>query len=697
MKKIKQLFVVLVSLGLLASLCLNWSRHQVEQANRSMETVMDYQALVRMADSEGLSRQSVFKKFKDAGVTTLAVSDRTIMDMAGEGLVTYYTGGELLRQKEIGGLSPSWQAIVSSPDFTYQAVYLADGTSRRTFDALIETLGARFDRDRFQKVSDTPRVYMLKAPTALNKNPFSQDQLGIQETPLILVPDELLAAKENGFMVAIRPNNFVKTTKDEEKAQQQLAVFFKEIDETGADVSLIIGSGRSMLGEPRYLKNVANALKKRHITLGMVEADVQLQFIKMDGLVPLSEVMDYDAARVYTIAEDEQRKMKVFDAFRRWSLADDERNIRVNYIRPFVTGLNGNTALETNLEYVSDVTRDVASHGYISGRAGVFAPYHSSRLFYVPMAFSVVAAWRLYFLLLGIVPQRHYGKLVLLGGLVLSAGYFTGSHALLFRQVTALLSAIIFPVLSMARMITLWDRRKGERTMKGLLAMTTVQLGYAVILSLIGASLLGAVLGDTRFLLEIDIYRGVKVTFMMPVLLTFLLFVKRHGLWNEGERLTAPLSRIRAFLNRPFTLSTLIVLLAFAIVAWVFIGRSGHTAGVPVPAFEEKLRYFLEETMYARPREKEFLIGHPAFYLTAWCVLRKLPTWAYGLFAVAATIGQASLVQTFCHMRTPIFMSYVRALDGYALGVILGVLAVVVFEGLYRAYGGYKKGRDARG
>lgn len=87
------------------------------------------------------------------------------------------------------------------------------------------------------------------------------------------------------------------------------------------------------------------------------------------------------------------------------SLADDERNIRVNYIRPFVTGLNGNTALETNLEYVSDVTRDVASHGYISGRAGVFAPYHSSRLFYVPMAFSVVAAWCLYFLLLGIVPN----------------------------------------------------------------------------------------------------------------------------------------------------------------------------------------------------------------------------------------------------------------------------------------------------
>ena len=72
-----------------------------------------------------------------------------------------------------------------------------------------------------------------------------------------------------------------------------------------AKIDLVDELGIKTAGEPRYLKNVANALKKRHITLGMVEADVQLQFIKMDGLVPLSEVMDYDAARVYTIAEDD--------------------------------------------------------------------------------------------------------------------------------------------------------------------------------------------------------------------------------------------------------------------------------------------------------------------------------------------------------------------------------------------------------
>lgn len=36
-----------------------------------------------------------------------------------------------------------------------------------------------------------------------------------------------------------------------------------------------------------------------------------------------------------------------------------------------------------------------------------------------------------------------------------------------------------------------------------------------------------------------------------------------------------------------------------------------------------------------------------------------------------------SLVQTFAHMRTPVIMSYIRAVDGYALGAVLGIIAVI--------------------
>ena len=66
------------------------------------------------------------------------------------------------------------------------------------------------------------------------------------------------------------------------------------------------------------------------------------------------------------------------------------------------------------------------------------------------------------------------------------------------------------------------------------------------------------------------------------------------------------------------------VVAALGAVAWVFVGRSGHTAGVPVPTSELMLRRFLENTMYARPREKEFIIGHPALMLYYLCILTQM-------------------------------------------------------------------------
>ena len=79
-----------------------------------------------------------------------------------------------------------------------------------------------------------------------------------------------------------------------------------------------------------------------------------------------------------------------------------------------------------------------------------------------------------------------------------------------------------------------------------------------------------------------------------------------------------------------------------------------------------------------RPREKEFMIGHPAFFVAVLAVYRCAPRWWQFVLTCAAVIGQGSLVQTFCHMRTPVVMSFVRALDGYSVGVVFGVIAVLV-------------------
>ena len=134
---------------------------------------------------------------------------------------------------------------------------------------------------------------------------------------------------------------------------------------------------------------------------------------------------------------------------------------------------------------------------------------------------------------------------------------------------------------------------------------------------------------------------------------------------------------LKNFFSTRITVKHVAFLGVLAFVAYIFVGRSGHTAGVPVPVLEIKMRLFLEQMMYARPREKEFMIGHPAFYLAAFAAYKQAPRLWQMLLVVGATIGQGSLVQTFAHMRTPVIMSYIRAVDGYALGAVLGIIAVI--------------------
>lgn len=699
MKTYQKLFLALVGLGLAASLCLNWQRIQVERANKTIETVMEYNSLVRMAQEEGVPKEQVFKEFRDRGVTTLTVFDTSLDKLAQKGSVNVLTGAQLLELARVQQLRPEWQAIVDKPDFLVDALYISAGTSERALKEVEEDIRLRFGKDRIVELHASPLILRFDGDTIISKNPIAGDERGVREMDLGPSTDELQDVAKNGFMVAIRPTNYCERyTAAAASEEEQINAFFRRLDDSGAKVSLIIGSGKQMLGNNKYLPLVARNLLQRHITLGMVEGVTQLQFVKLEGMTELAKLADYQVARTYVIADAEQRKMQVFDAFRRWSLADEERNIRVNYIKTFLTPRDNKTLLQTNLDYVDRVTKDVASKGFAKGPADIYKVYQPSRLWYIPMAFSLAAAWCFYFLLLGILPEKHYAKAVGIFGVLVTAGLFAGPLGLVARQRVAFGAAVIFPVLSMHRMMGIW-RKNGSRGSLGTVALRTcVHLFETIVLSLIGAAMVGGILSDTRFLLEMDIYRGVKATFMLPVALTCLLFLRTHGLWQQGEDWRKPFHRVMGFLDRPLNLKALFILGVFAFVAWVFIGRSGHTAGVPVPAIEQKLRFFLEETMWARPREKEFMIGHPAFFLAAWAAWKKLPTWFYGLCVTGAAIGQGSAVQTFAHMRSPILMSYVRALDGYGVGVAAGLIALAIFAlGYPHVQAFYQKRRNPLG
>lgn len=677
--------VIVIAIALIFSVFLNFQRHYVEQANRTVEMAMEYESIARMAHGEGIPEEKALKMFKDRGVTSLVLFDTTLQKLGDKGKVTVITGSELLHAYNTNQIqSGIWHDLIIKGRILTNAAYITEGTSQLAMQDVEEDLTQRFGKDLVRVISESPKVIEVKGDTKLVQGEVYGEQKGILQMDLGLSSEELQLAKRLGFMVIARPVNYGHGYNMAAASErEQIDGFFNRLDKSGAKVSAFAGSGKTILGYKQNLDYVAENLLKRDITLAMVENVVQLQFVPLEGLVHMAELMDYKGARTYVIDKAEQKKLKVNEAMFRWALTDEERNIRINYVKTFLEPQDGKTLLQTNLDYVADITKSVKARDFSIGRADTFSEYMPNRLLFIPIIFGILSAGMLYLSQVMEIKKKNQYLLLLAAGILFSAIILL-TKGLLARQTLALCAATIIPVLSLNFILNIWDNYRGSgKSVTAVLFAATWQLAMAVAISLIGASFVGAILGDIRFLMEIDIYKGVKLTFILPILLMFFLCVRRYSLFEGDDDSKNVIARIENVLSRPITLKFIFAMMVFAFVAWVFIGRSGHTAGVPVPDIEIKLRLFLEEMMKARPREKEFMVGHPAFYLAAFAVYNKFPRLLSVAFILAATIGQGSLVQTFAHMRTPIIMSYIRAIDGYLLGAAIGICVLIAFAIFY--------------
>ena len=658
--------LAVVLAGLAISLLLSVQRHQVEERSRQTEIMMEYEALVKLAEAEGLPAADVLAQFRQAGVTSLAVYETTLEKLAHKGVVTPITGADLYHAVRAGTLSdPLWRQLVAEGRIKKDHLYIV-GEDDRTFRELEQDLTLRLGAGRVARL------------TALNR-----PVLEVQGTAELLLPmhlgllsDDMQAVTKNGFWLMARPSNFTAVTGG------QVAATFQRIESAaGGKVSGVLFSGDQTLGFPNQLDTTAAELNRLGWTLGMTEHPLQLQFDKQDGLLDLAKQVNYRVARLYVIDKAEQKKMTAAEAVHRWAVTDEERNIRINFLRPFEKPTPGETSLATTLGYVKDVRESLEDRRFAVGPAGRFAPHFPSRALLAVPLFGAAAAIVLYLQLLLPLTRGQALLLAALGGAALSAPVLLGG-GLLVRQLAALASACVIPALTMNYLLTRWEKRQATGgTLWRICRDGVGELGLAILLSLAGGAYISGLLGDVRFFLEMDIYRGVKLTFLAPILLVLLVYLKRYNVLRSGDP-GGLWRQLQEMLNYPVRIVTLGGFGLLALVAWVFIGRSGHTAGVPVPAFEVKLRAFLEQVMLARPREKEFMIGHPAFFLAIMAVYRNWPRAVHLLFVLGATIGQGSLVQTFAHMRTPVLISAVRALDGYVAAIPFGIAAVIGMQAL---------------
>ena len=653
-----------IFVGFIASFIIGVERHAVEERSRTVELAIDYEGLLELAAREGLPAETVLARAKEAGITSLAVYETTFKKFNLNGKAFALTGADLLARYHAGMLTdPRWRALVEEGKVVGTEVYVV-GHDPVTYAELKDDLMRRFGSARVSILTvGSDEVIAVKD----SYEAFEKRNIG-------LPTDEMAAVNAAGFDVIARPSNYHDCTPNDVRA-----VFARMED---IRVSAVVFSGTETLGAPKALQTTIDEMRAQGLTLGLIEDVTQLQFYRQQGMDEIAAGLGYDhVARLYSIPKDELKKLKIDAAVERWVTTDEERNIRINLLRIYEEPAPNMSLLETNMKYFADTRAALQARGFQIGRAGTFAVYEPPRILRAFVIMGTAAAGVLYLSLVIPALNRNKRRLLLLFGVFALIGMgpiFLGAGGKV-RLLAALLSANLFPALAMIGLLDLLRTRRFPKhtpTWRILMA-GLVLLGIASALSMIGAAYLSGALSDTRYFLEFDIFRGIKLTFVLPMVLVAIAFLQRFDVFDGRFAAAADaLGQIKELLNLPVRVGSLLGALLLLGALVVLVLRSGHTSGMPVPGIELKFRAFLEQMFYARPRTKELMIGHPAFLLAVYAAARRAPAMVLLGLVLAATIGQGSMVETFAHMRTPIEMSFVRGIGGVCLGAAIGALLI---------------------
>ena len=666
-----KILLLAIAIGLIASLVIAGQRHAVEINNSQIDMAMDFDSLLNLAEREGLDFIEVLQLAKNAGITSLAIYDTTFEKLTRQGKVIAVSGSEIITNYHSGAITNQlWREMIESNSIDANKVYII-GRVLKDYEEAKADLILRLGEDRVRPFAiGEVEVLEVKA----QYSPFMKMPVGIPTA-------ELDIAKDNGFTIVARPTNFSECTPDKVRA-----VFDRLND---YPISEIVFDGQEILGASDYVDVTAEEMRKRNWTFGVIEHVTQLKFYPQRGLEQLARDLGYNKiARLYAVPKDEQPKLLLDTIVTRWATTDHERNIRINLLRTYEKPAPDMTLLETNLEYIKSVADKLKSNGYTLGKADTFENYYPGRVLRLLVVIGIAAAVALYISLISRrinANQKFQLEIFAFLAIIFAIPILMGSGGKV-RIISALLAANFFPALAIIwqldrlRFIKVKAQLESELSTVQIIWLSVAALFITSAMSLIGAAFLSGALSDTEYFLEFEIFRGIKLTFILPLILVAIAFLQRFNVVDEVRKNVPAIQQFKEILEMNITVKTLLGALVVLAAFVVLIARSGHTAGMPVSGAEIKIRAMLEQFFYARPRTKEIFFGHPAFILAITAFLKKFPKMICFILVMAATIGQSSMVETFAHMRTPIFMSFMRGIDGVIPGAMIGAILVLFMQ-----------------
>ncbi len=415
----------------------------------------------------------------------------------------------------------------------------------------------------------------------------------------------------------------------------------REAAQGGADFYLPLGD--SVLGFAGGLEESQTLLKELNIRY------VSPEFVTMTGDGQMKAETPENAVRLHSAQTIELSRIDRASAIERYVKAYRERNVRILLIRP----QNPAADAKTYGEFINEIVKGAVQDGGVPKSARPFDLFEVSSVMAGLLGLAMVPA--LAGVVLAFVRDRRW-QMVAIGFLgVIGLLAFAGS----LRTVTALVASIGFVVLAY-----LWLLQNPR------LNSFLQYLGVSG-LSLVGGLQVSGLLVKTPYMLQAGQFLGVKASVFMPILVVGLVLL---GIWR-------PLGTIA---REPILWGTAVLSTVGLAVLMFMNARTGNDNPAAVSGFELQFRDLLDRILPVRPRTKEFLIGHPALVIGLALWKRSepgRPVFAFGLlFLAVSVIGQTSVVNTMCHLHTPVMLSLMRIVSGHVVGGIFGLVGWMVLR-----------------
>ncbi|MGM0548553.1 MAG: DUF5693 family protein [Bacillota bacterium] len=630
---------ILVGVILITFIIAAWTLigrvNQIDQ-NQDLEIILDGKAYTEL---KALEPEISLDKLKASGLTTLAIYQQSLEELLEKGALEKVSPLNLKEQELKTELKAQG---LNFKEFEKQALFAVFSDSLwQQLNNLAPDLAAEYGA----KLLQTKAYNFLYFPNWQQK---------LADLNLAYNQELVEKAATNDLKLALRPNNNLNS----------FAALAKSLESIKAQ--FLIFDGEEITGYPAKIEETAALMKENEIIFAKVEAFIAAQ----KGAAKLAKLNNYHFLRTHSLQQDEVEQMTAQKIIERYQLAVRERNVKLLYYKPY---LEGNQLVQKNLNLLESLSSNLKAEGYQFGNAKTAAYFSNSTWHLLAILLGVTAAG---ILLVNYFSDFKYDKLLnLLFFVALAAAWYflSSGREILLRQILALGAAIIFPALAVIVFLLKKDRGAEEFDFPLNLSFLFCNFTAAVVTALIGGLFVSAALNSSDFIFKINNFRGVKLAFLIPLLIIsayYLLKINSQTLLVQIKEILETVIKVKHLVLAGFLL----------LIAIIYIGRTGNFPLLPVPAWELTIRSLLEKLLYVRPRFKEFLIGHPLFIFSLYLAAPKRKNIYFYPLLMLASVGLVTVVNTFSHLHTPVLVSLLRTFHAYWLSFLLAALVIGAYQ-----------------